>query len=131
MLQINLDKVCFVVIEAREFQAQEETPPEDTVSPAEGEAFSSILLADPDDPTFGELVGFIDNLNVDEQAELVALAWIGRGDYVAAELAQATKDAADRHTGSTGQYLLGIPLLPDYLESALSQLGYSCEDMER
>jgi hypothetical protein len=131
MLQINLDKVCFVAVEAREFQAQEETPDEDVVAPAEGEEFHSVLLADLDDPTYGELVGFIDNLNVDEQAELVALAWIGRGDYVAAELGQAAKDAADRHTGSTGKYLLGIPLLPDYLEDALSQLGYSCDEFEK
>lgn len=131
MLQISADKVCFVIAEAREFQAQEEAPAEDAVAPAEGEEFHSVLLADADDPTYGELVGFIDNLNVDEQAELVALAWIGRGDYVVAELGQAMKDAADRHTGSTGEYLLGIPLLPNYLEGTLNQLGYSCEDFER
>ncbi|HEU4476240.1 MAG TPA: DUF3775 domain-containing protein, partial [Methyloceanibacter sp.] len=33
-------------------------------------------------------------------------------------------------TNRTEEYLLGMPLLPDYLEEALDRLGYSVEDAE-
>jgi hypothetical protein len=93
--------------------------------------FKSVLLAYPDYPTYNETIEFIDALSDDEQAELVALTWLGRDDYTAAEWDQALEDAVDRHAGSTAAYLPGIPLLPDYLESGLNQFGYSCEGFER
>ena len=31
---------------------------------------------------------------------------------------------------STARYLLGLPLLADYLEEGLEKLGYSVEDIE-
>jgi hypothetical protein len=131
MLQIHPDKVCLIIANAKEFQAQEEVSAEDAGESSGDEDFKSILLAYPDDPTYNETIGFIDALSDDEQAELVALTWLGRDDYTAAEWDQALKDAVDRHTGSTAEYLLGMPLLPDYLESGLNQFGYSCEDFER
>lgn len=127
MLQIDPEKVCFIVTKAREFEAQEEPPDESSGENAADEDFRSVLLAYADDPTFDELVTFIEGLNEDEQAELVALAWLGRDDYTADDWKQAVQDAVDRRTGSTAKYLLGLPLLPDYLESGLNQLGYSCE----
>ena len=128
MIQIDPDKVCYIITQAREFEAQEEPPQEDKGENAADEDFRSVLLSYPDDPTFNELVDFIDELNEDEQTDLVALVWLGREDYTAEEWDQAVKDAADRHTGSTAKYLLGTPLLPDYLENGLNQLGYSCEE---
>ena len=35
-----------------------------------------------------------------------------------------------KRTNRTDDYLLGMPLLPDYLEEALDRLGYSVEDAE-
>jgi len=131
MLQIHPDKVCLIIANAKEFQAQEEVSAEDTGAGAGDEDFKSVLLAYSDDPTYNETIEFIDSLSDDEQAELVALAWIGRDDYQASEWDQALKDAVERHTGSTAEYLLGIPLLPYYLESGLNQFGFSCNDFER
>ncbi len=62
--------------------------------------------------------------------QLIALAWLGRGDYTRNDFPQAIRDAQDARTDHTASYLLGIPLLPDYLEEALSQLGHSCESFE-
>jgi len=78
-----------------------------------------------------EIVSFIDDLNVDEQVQLVALAWLGRGDYSLKEWNAAVAAARERQTGSTARYLLGIPILADLLEEGLSQHGQSCEDFER
>ncbi len=130
MLQINPEKVCFIIAKAREFEAQEAVVEDNPGSNPSDDDFRSILAAYPDDPTYEEIKAFIDALNVDEQAELVALAWLGRDDYSPEEWNQALNDAADRHTGPTSTYLLGIPLLPDYLENALGQFAYSCADLE-
>lgn len=130
MLQINPEKVCFIIAKAREFEAQEAVVEDNPGSNPSDDDFRSILASYPDDSTYEEIKAFIDALNVDEQAELVALAWLGRDDYSPAEWNQALNDAADRHTGPTSTYLLGIPLLPDYLENALGQFAYSCADLE-
>jgi hypothetical protein len=69
-------------------------------------------------------------LNEDEQASLVALAWIGRGSFSAEELDDAIETAKSERVNRTDNYLLGIPLLADYLEEGLDKLGYSVEDAE-
>ncbi|MTI45590.1 uncharacterized protein DUF3775 [Roseibium hamelinense] len=76
-----------------------------------------------DDMSEAELRELIDDLNVDEAAELVAIAWIGRGDFEADDFANATLEAKERATRATSSYLLGIPLFPDYLEGGLDALG--------
>ncbi|MDI6027126.1 DUF3775 domain-containing protein [Corticibacterium sp. UT-5YL-CI-8] len=70
-----------------------------------------------------ELRELINDLNVDEAAELIALAWLGRGDYDAGEWQDAVSEALQRGNKRTAKYLLGMPLLGDYLESGLDALG--------
>ena len=76
-----------------------------------------------DDLTAVELRELINDLNVDEAAELVALAWIGRGDYDAAEWDEAVTAARQRPNGKTSKYLMGMPMLGDYLEEGLEAIG--------
>ena len=130
MDQLSPEKVCFILIKAREFEAQEEVGEPDPGSNPIDEGFRGTLEAYADDPTYDEIKSFIDALNDDEQAELVALAWLGREDYTIEDWNQAVKDAADRHSGATSAYLLGMPMLPDYLEMGLSQFGMSCDEFE-
>ena len=73
---------------------------------------------------------FIADLNEDEQASLVALTWIGRGSYGPEELDEALATARAERVNATEDYLLGIPMLADYLEEGLDRLGYSVEDAE-
>lgn len=70
-----------------------------------------------------ELRELIGDLNVDEAAELVALAWIGRGDYAPAEWSDALAAARERPYRRTAKYLLGLPQLADWLEEGLEQIG--------
>ncbi|MER8632454.1 DUF3775 domain-containing protein [Mesorhizobium opportunistum] len=65
----------------------------------------------------------INDLNVDEAAELIALAWVGRGDYDAAEWSDAVTAARERANRRTAKYLLGMPLLADWLEEGLEAIG--------
>jgi hypothetical protein len=70
-----------------------------------------------------ELRELINDLNVDEAAELVALAWVGRGDYDASEWADAVAAARERANRHTAKDLLGLPLLADWLEEGLEAIG--------
>jgi hypothetical protein len=70
-----------------------------------------------------ELRELINDLNVDEAAELIALAWVGRGDYDAAEWSDAVAAARDRANKRTAKSLLGMPLLADWLEEGLEAIG--------
>jgi len=98
-------------------------------SDAEDDA-ESILEDRLSDATLSEVADFIAGLNEDEKAHLVALAWVGRGTYSADEFLEAVATAKAEQTTPTEQYLLGIPLLADFLEEGLEQLGYSVEDSE-
>lgn len=75
-----------------------------------------------DDLSDEELRELIDDLNIDEATELVAIAWIGRGDFDAEDFEQALEEARERAAGPTADYLLGMPLLADYLEAGLDAL---------
>jgi hypothetical protein len=62
----------------------------------------------------------IRNLDEDEQVRLVALAWVGRGTFAASEWKDAVNQARAAHNNRTAEYLIGLPLLGDYLEEGLA-----------
>ena len=126
-LEISPAKVGFVIIKAREIAAKVAAWDDGATSDHDAE---SILEDFSDDATQAELKEFIRDLNEDEQVSLVALAWIGRGLFGPEELEEALTTARSERTNRTADYLLGMPLLSDYLEEALDRLGYSVEDAE-
>lgn len=91
----------------------------------------SVLEDHADDPVWSELVALIRGLNEDEQIDLVALTWLGRGDGDLDDWQDLRAEAARAHNKRTAEYLLGIPLLGDYLEESLSELGHSSEEFEQ
>lgn len=127
-LGIATDKVCFVIMKARQFDVKEGNADPDSGSDAIDDGFTDVLEDKPDDPVYGELKGFIGNLDIEEQLNLVALAWLGRGTYDKSEWREALATARQEHNNRTAQYLLGLPLLGDYLEEGLAQFGRSCSD---
>ena len=129
MLEINPEKVCHIIVKARQFDAKVAVvEPDPGSNPADG-GMREVLEDYGDDPVRDELDAYIASLNVDEIHDLVALAWLGRGTYDTLEAARA--EARRNPTETAGAYLLGMPLLGDYLEAGLSELGHSCEDFER
>jgi hypothetical protein len=65
----------------------------------------------------------ISELNVDEARELVAIVWIGRGDFAASDWLTALEQAHERAQGPTARYLLGMPMLADYIDAGMDTLG--------
>lgn len=126
-LEISPTKVGFVILKAREYGAKVGAWDDSETSDHDAE---SILEDFADDSTAAELKEFIHDLNEDEQVSLVALAWIGRGSFSPDELEDAMETARSERTTRTEEYLLGMPLLSDYLEEALDKLGYSVEEAE-
>jgi hypothetical protein len=130
LLTISPEKVCFIIVKAREFDAKDAVTEDDPGSNPTDDKEAAVLEDHEDDPVVEELSGFIDALTEDEQIDLVALAWLGREDYAASDWEAVREEAAGAHNDRTASYLLGMPLLGDFLEEGLSLLGYSCEEFE-
>jgi hypothetical protein len=129
-LEISPESVCFVIIKAREFDVKDAVSEPDPGSNPTDDKMTAVLEDHKDDPVVQELTSFIGAMNVDQQIELVALTWLGRGDYSADDWPSVREQAAEAHNDKTASYLLGIPMLGDFLEEGLAMLGYSCEPFE-
>ncbi|HEU5275637.1 MAG TPA: DUF3775 domain-containing protein [Xanthobacteraceae bacterium] len=127
-LSISPDKVCFFILKAREFEAKDVVTDPGDASNATDDGMRSVLEDHSDDPTQQELRAFIDTLTEDEQVDLVALMWLGRGDGDVGEWGELRREAARLHNNHTARYLLGKPLLADHLDEGLSRLGQRCQD---
>jgi len=128
-LGINSDKVCHIIAKARAFDAKEEMSDPDSGSNASDDGMTDVLedLPDDIDATRLELMEFIRSMDEDEQINLVALAWVGRGTYDIGEWREALSQARSQHNKRTAEYLLGLPMLGDYLEEGLAAFGLDCE----
>ena len=129
-LTISPEKVCFIIIKAKEFDAKDEMTEPDPGSNPSDDKDVEVLEEHEDDPVVEELTSLINSLSEDEQIDLVALAWLGRDDYSADDWPDVREEAARAHNKRTAEYLLGMPLVGDFLEEGLSMLGYSCEEFE-
>ncbi len=129
-LTVSPEKVCFLIVKAREFGAKDVVTDPQDASNASDDAMIAVLEDHADDPVVAELTQFINALSEDEQIELVALTWLGRGDGTLANWRELRAEAARAHNRRTARYLLGNPLLSDHLEEGLSQFGRSCEEYE-
>jgi hypothetical protein len=127
-LSISPQKVCFFILKAREFDVKDVVTDPDSGSNPADDAMISVLEDHRDDPTHQELVAFIGALTEDEQVDLVALTWLGRGDGSIDEWDSLRQEAARLHNKRTAAYLLGKPMLADHLEEGLSQFDCSCAD---
>jgi Protein of unknown function (DUF3775) len=128
-LRISTEKVCYVVVKAREFDVKVAPEWLDDGSNPTDDGMTRILEDYADDPTLAELRSYLRAMDDDELEDLVALTWIGRGDYTIDEWEDLISEVRDlRASQNTVRYLIGIPLLGDYLEDGLNEFGLSCTD---
>jgi len=128
MLHIDPDTVCFIIAKAREFQAKEGVVIPEDIPDSPSDNWALQILADHDDDhTLAEVQGAINDLDDDALVELVALMWLGRGDYTIDEWEAAVADAGDERSDHTAKYLLAHPQVSFYLEEGLVAHGLSCE----
>ena len=122
-LDIPTDKLGFIILKAREYDVKEsDTDPDEGSNPTD-DGNTDVLTDKDDDPVREELLGAIRELPEEERFQLVALAWLGRGTYEMSEWRTALDTARSEHRKRTAEYLLGLPLLGDYLEDGLAMFG--------
>jgi hypothetical protein len=129
-LSISPEKAYFIVAKARQFDAKDGLTDPESGSNASDDGMRSVLEDRAEDPVLTELVSFIHDLNDDEQIDLVALTWLGRGDGDIENWDELRAEAANAHNKRTAAYPLGMPMLADHLEEALSKFGHSSEEVE-
>jgi uncharacterized protein DUF3775 len=132
MLAISLERLAYIIVKAREFDAEVPSEPDAAAgSDVPDDDEREVLLDTPDNPTEQELRDAIDGLGHVDRQEVLALMWLGRGDYDAESWPEALRQAGETANENLTEYLVGTPLLGDYLEEGASALGLSLEDLER
>jgi hypothetical protein len=109
-IDVSVDALARIILLARLFESN-------AAAPIEGQGEHGAM------DTSADLRSAINSLSTDDQAILVALAWIGRGDFSAAEFDRAVVMAFERHAAETAGYLMGLPLLGDLLELGAAACG--------
>ncbi|RED24202.1 uncharacterized protein DUF3775 [Rhodopseudomonas thermotolerans] len=127
-LAISTDKVAFLIEKAREFDVKEGVSDADSGSNAADDNMIDVLEDTGNDPVVQEITSFINAMTEEEQIDLVALMRLGRGDGSIEEWDDLRREAADGRNGRTARYLLGEPLLGDYLAEGLEAFGLSWND---
>ena len=128
MLNIPPVQLAYIVEKARAFDA--ETAPVDTDSGSDPSDDNevAILEATADNPIQQELSAALNALDDEQRIEILALMWLGRGDFDRSEWRAALAQAREIHNAHETSYLLGTPLLADYLEEGIAALGFSLQD---
>jgi Protein of unknown function (DUF3775) len=127
-LTISPEKVGFLIEKAREFDVKEGASDPDSGSNGADDEMIDVLEDNGHDPVVREITGFINAMTVDEQLDLIALMRLGRGDGTLDEWKELRRDAAEESGGGTAEYLLGEPMLGDFLADGLDAdpVGRSC-----
>ena len=128
-----LDTICRLILRAKELEAQvpaadpEQDPDDvDDLDDEDGAALS-VLEDELNDSVEEEVQAQLDELADDQLAEMVALAWVGRGTYDVSEWDEAMAEAAELDTEERIDELTDMPLLGGHLEAGLAAFDYSCE----
>ena len=129
-LTVSPADVVYLAARAKEFAVKDAVTEPDPGSNPTDDGMAEILEDHPTDSAEEEMARFISNMSEDEQIDLVALAWLGRDDYAAEEWDDVRQQAVEAHNDKTARYLIGMPLLADYLEAGLATLGYSVGELE-
>ncbi|MDH3533337.1 MAG: DUF3775 domain-containing protein [Gammaproteobacteria bacterium] len=119
--ELNRDTVHFIINKAREFHTRDDVTFDDEPEVADADWSLQVTADYGTDPYYQELKTTIEDLEPDQQVSLVALMWLGRGDFTTEEWGDAVKFAEESWNDHTADYLIGTALLSDYLAEGLEQ----------
>jgi hypothetical protein len=128
-----LETICRLILRAKELEAQvpaadaDEDPDNVDDYDDEGGEALSVLEDELNDGVEEEVQALLDELAEDQLAEIVALAWVGRGTYDSSEWDEAFAEANDLAPDERIDELLEMPLLGGYLDAGLAAFDYSCD----
>ena len=131
-LRISSEKVCAFIEAAREVAGKVASTSGDRTTTGDDSKLETIVDEPGQDLYEGDerrrqMVEFVAGLNVEEQTDLLALIWLGRGDYDIAEWDDALEEAEARIAARDPDYMIGDAGLPEYLGGGLEAFGLSCD----
>jgi hypothetical protein len=126
MPDINAEKVSFVIVKARVLESENRGLEPGAPNPSDDQLVG-VSTAAAAAPARAELAAAIDAMDEDEQCELVALSWVGRGEFTAEEWLSAVAQARGGRRRPTSGYLLEDSLLASHLEYGLAEFDESGE----
>ena len=121
-ISLNPEFLRSLVLKLRAVMAQEELVSPDSGSNPTDDEGAAVLQDSPDNMTRSEIAAQVEDLEPDQQAELVALMWIGRGDMEPEEWQEAVQLAMERRDRPTSDYLLSHPQVADDLADGIDKL---------
>ena len=130
MSDLSPGKLAFIIVKAREFDAKTAPVEPDPGSNPSDDGGRAVIEDLGGDMTETELADALRGLNGDEMDELLALMWLGRGDFAPSEWTDALLQARRRGFGSPVDYLMATPLLADHLAEGAALLGWDVESAE-
>jgi Protein of unknown function (DUF3775) len=131
-LRISTEKVCAFIETAREVAGKVPSTAGDRTMTGDDSKLETIVDEPGQDVYEGDerrrqMVEFVAGLNVEEQTDLLALIWLGRGDYDIAEWDDALEEAEARIAARDPDYMIGDASLPEYLGDGLDAFGRTCD----
>ena len=129
-LNISDEKLVFLILKVREFDAEVDPVEPDPGSNPVDDRDVRVLSDLPENSVEAELRDTLRALNEDEAIDVIALMWIGRGDFAREEWEEARRLATERHRRDPTGYLMGNPSLADELEEGAEAVGHSLVDIE-
>lgn len=129
-LGINPDKVCAFAEAAREVAGLDVSTSGDATTSGDDSPLETMIEPPSGrmDPRRREMIAFVAGLDAEEQANLLALILLGRGDYTIEEWDDALAEARDSIDDRSADFMIGDPALPDYLLEGLDAFGETCPD---
>lgn len=127
MIEINSGIVCNIILKAREINIVGDLTLPLTQNELSDTEWKENLVEYQKDDSYLEIKALISDLEPDQQQQVIALMYIGRGDFEKEEWRAAMEQANTIPVSSRADYLISKPMLADDLEEGLSIFGYSCD----
>lgn len=121
-LPFNDTRIEELVLRFNAVVAKEGTDISDLGGNASDDEVTVTLQETEGDLSRNEITQEIESMNDEQQDALVALFWIGRGDAEPAAWEQTKALARQQHEGLVSRYLLGRPMVGEYLTEGLEKM---------
>lgn len=122
-MSLPVDTLAFIIGKARAFDVQVDVDDPDSGSNPMDDRQVGVLEDTRDNPAEAELLSVLRSLNEDQLTELLALLWVGRGDYRRSEWNEAVRAAREARNKRVVRYLAGTPMLGDLIAEGLAEIG--------
>ncbi len=127
-LSVSLETVCRLIVRSRELEAQVPAiETEEDADPTDSDDGMAVLEDEANESVEAEMAALLDDLADDQIAEVLALAWVGRGTYDASEWEEALEEANDPDAEDPVDQLLDMQMLAGYLDAGLAAFDLSCD----